>query len=123
MGSHEQLIARLTDVLGIGIRRTKILLSAVAVIWKPLKDVAAFANWAKLYHGNNETTEKGRTGRTALQKHLYKTLMVKIALPAVKKKKMQSSINLSYARGRTHCFVLCWALYMAKYLPLCSKSS
>lgn len=86
MSSHDELIARLTEVPGIGTRSAQIILSEVGSDLKTFANAAAFASWAGLCPGNNESAGKRRSGKTAVQKHPFKTIMVEIAWAAIKKK-------------------------------------
>jgi hypothetical protein len=44
--------------------------------------------------GNNESAGKRRGGRTTVQKHPFKTIMVEVAWAAVKTKGVTSRINI-----------------------------
>ena len=86
MTPHDELLAKLQKVPGIGTRSAQIILSEVGCDLKTFENAAAFSSWAGLCPGNNESAGKRRSGKTAVQKHPFKTIMVEIAWAAVKKK-------------------------------------
>lgn len=83
---HEALLDRLTVVPGVGPRNAQMIISEVGYRLDSFADAASFANWAGLCPGNNESAGKRRSGKTAVQKHPFKTILVEVAWATVKTK-------------------------------------
>lgn len=62
------------------------IISEVGYRLDSFADAASFASWAGFCPGNNESAGKRRSGKTAVQKHPFKTIMVDVAWAAVKTK-------------------------------------
>lgn len=86
MSSHKKVLDRLENVPGIGARSSQMILSEVGHSLETFPDAASLASWAGLCPGNNESAGKRRSGKTAVHKHHFKTIMVEVAWAAVKKK-------------------------------------
>jgi len=86
MGSYDDVISRLEKVPGVGTRSAQIILSEVGHDLKTFPTTASFASWAGLCPGNNESAGKRKSGKTSVQKHPFKTIMVEIAWAAVRTK-------------------------------------
>jgi transposase len=86
MTSHNGIIGRLENVPGIGARSAQIILSEVGYDLKTYPNTASFASWAGLCPGNNESAGKRKSGKTSVQKHPLKTIMVEVAWAAVRTK-------------------------------------
>ena len=86
MGSYDDVISRLEKVPGVGKRSAQIILSEVGHDLKTFPNTASFASWAGLCPGNNESAGKRKSGKTSVQKHPFKTIMVEIAWAAVRTK-------------------------------------
>jgi transposase len=86
MQSHDELLGRVAAIPGIGERSARMIISEVGYHLDSFADAASFASWAGLCPGNNESAGKRRSGRTAVQKHPFKTIMVEVAWAAVKTK-------------------------------------
>ncbi len=86
MSCHDEVIGRLEEVPGIGTRSAQIILSEIGYDLTTFPNTASFASWAGLCPGNNESAGKRKSGKTAVQKHPFKTIMVEIAWAAVRTK-------------------------------------
>ena len=86
MKDHDELLGRVAAIPGIGERSAQMIISEVGYHLDSFADAASFASWAGLCPGNNESAGKRRSGRTAVQKHPFKTIMVEVAWAAVKTK-------------------------------------
>lgn len=86
MEAHDDLLGRLTAIPGVGTRSAQIIISEVGYRLDSFADAASFASWAGLCPGNNESAGKRRSGKTGVQKHPFKTIMVEVAWAAVKTK-------------------------------------
>ncbi|NCC62259.1 MAG: IS110 family transposase [Verrucomicrobiae bacterium] len=86
METHEELLERVAAIPGVSVRSAQMILSEVGYRLDNFADAASFASWAGLCPGNNESAGKRRSGRTAVQKHPFKTIMVEVAWAAVKTK-------------------------------------
>ncbi|MBB5348947.1 IS110 family transposase [Desulfoprunum benzoelyticum] len=86
MKDHDELLGRVAAIPGIGERSAQMIISEVGYHLDSFTDAASFASWAGLCPGNNESAGKRRSGRTAVQKHPFKTIMVEVAWAAVKTK-------------------------------------
>jgi transposase len=86
MQRHDELLGRVAAIPGIGERSAQMIISEVGYRLDSFADAASFASWAGLCPGNNESAGKRRSGRTAVQKHPFKTIMVEVAWAAVKTK-------------------------------------
>lgn len=86
MKDHDELLGRVAAIPGIGERSAQMIISEVGYRLDSFADAASFASWAGLCPGNNESAGKRRSGRTAVQKHPFKTIMVEVAWAAVKTK-------------------------------------
>ncbi|WP_279626311.1 transposase [Desulfofustis glycolicus] len=73
-------------VPGVGPRNAQMIISEVGYRLDSFADAALFANWAGLCPGNNESAGKRRSGKTAVQKHPFKTILVEVAWATVKTK-------------------------------------
>lgn len=86
MTSHTEVIGRLEKIPGVGTRSAQIILSEVGYDLKTFPNTASFASWAGLCPGNNESAGKRKSGKTSVQKHPFKTIMVEVAWAAVRTK-------------------------------------
>jgi transposase len=86
MGEHDALLERLEAIPGVGPRSAQIIISEVGYRLDSFANAASFASWAGLCPGNNESAGKRKSGRTKVQKHPFKTIMVEVAWAAVKTK-------------------------------------
>ena len=86
MQRHDELLGRVAAIPGIGERSAQMIVSEVGYRLDSFADAASFASLAGLCPGNNESAGKRRSGRTAVQKHPFKTIMVEVAWAAVKTK-------------------------------------
>ena len=86
MTSHNEVISRLEKIPGVGTRSAQIILSEVGYDLKTFPNTASFASWAGLCPGNNESAGKRKSGKTSVQKHPFKTIMVEVAWAAVRTK-------------------------------------
>lgn len=86
MEGHDALLERLAAIPGVGPRSAQMIISEVGYRLDSFADAASFASWAGLCPGNNESAGKRRSGRTTVQKHPFKTIMVEVAWAAVKTK-------------------------------------
>lgn len=86
MHEHEDTLERLQEVPGIASRSAQIILSETGYDLQSFPNSAAFASWAGLCPGNNESAGKRRSGRSGVQKHPFKTIMVEVAWAAVRQK-------------------------------------
>ena len=86
MKEDVELIERLEAIPGVGTRSAQIILSEVGNTLETFPDTACFASWAGLCPGNNESAGKRRSGKTGVQKHPFKTIMVEVAWAAVRTK-------------------------------------
>ncbi len=86
MADNEDLLSRLKDIPGIQD------LSAQSVLSELGTDLSSFANenslcsWAGVSPGNNQSAGKRYSGKSPVQKHPFKEILVEIAWSAVKKK-------------------------------------
>lgn len=86
MEKHDELLGRISAIPGVGERSAQIIISEVGYRLDSFADAASFASWAGLCPGNNESAGKRRSGKTAVQKHPFKTIMVEVAWAAVRTK-------------------------------------
>lgn len=86
MERHEEVLERVAAVPGVGSHSAQVIISEVGYRLDSFANAACFASWAGLCPGNNESAGKRRTGRTAVQKHPFKTIMVEVAWAAVRTK-------------------------------------
>ncbi len=86
MISHDGVIDRMEKIPGVGTRSAQIILSEVGYDLKTFPNTASFASWAGLCPGNNESAGKRKSGKTSVQKHPFKTIMVEVAWAAVRTK-------------------------------------
>lgn len=83
---HHDLINRLDEIPGIDKVSAQSILSEVGVSLDEFITMEAFASWAGLCPGNNESAGKRKSGRNSVRKHPLKTVLVEVAWAAVKKK-------------------------------------
>lgn len=86
MTDKNEIIERLEVIPGVGTRSAQIILSEVGYTLETFANTASFASWAGLCPGNNESAGKRRSGKTGVQKHPFKTIMVEVAWAAVRTK-------------------------------------
>lgn len=86
MEKHGELLGRISAIPGVGARSAQIIISEVGYSLDSFADAASFASWAGLCPGNNESAGKRRSGKTTVQKHPFKTIMVEVAWAAVRTK-------------------------------------
>jgi len=83
---HEDLLNRLDAIPGIDKKSAQAIIGEVGITLEEFACVAAFASWAGLCPGNNESAGKRKSGRSPVRNHPLKTLLVQIAWAAIKTK-------------------------------------
>ncbi|MFC1834365.1 transposase [Thermodesulfobacteriota bacterium] len=83
---YQNLIDLLVQVPGISLISARAILAETGPTLAAFSTAAAFASWAGLCPGNNESAGKRHSGKTRVKKHWLKTIMVEVAWAAVKKK-------------------------------------
>jgi transposase len=83
---RREKIRRLCEVPGIDEVSAHAVLGEVGDTLEQFNSPGAFAFWAGLCPGNNESAGKRQSGRSPVRKHPFKSIMVEIAWGAVKKK-------------------------------------
>ena len=86
MSPHEELIDRLDEIPGIDEVAARAILAYVGPTMDNFANTAAFASWAGLCPGNNESAGKRHSGRIHVHNHPLKTLMVELSWAAVRTK-------------------------------------
>ena len=84
--AHQDLLDRLDEIPGIDKKSAQSIVSEVGVTLNEFICMAAFASWAGLCPGNNESAGKRKSGRTSVRSHPFKTILIEVAWAAVKKK-------------------------------------
>ncbi len=84
--NYENLLERLDEVPGIDKKSAQSIIGEVGVTLDEFKSMTAFVAWAGLCPGNNESAGKRKSGRNAVRKHPFKTILVQVAWAAIKKK-------------------------------------
>jgi len=77
---------RLDAISGIDKKSAQAIIGEVGITLEEFACVAAFASWAGLCPGNNESAGKRKSGRSPVRNHPLKTLLVQIAWAAIKTK-------------------------------------
>ena len=83
---HQDLLDRLDEIPGIDRKSAQSIVSEVGVTLDEFICMAAFASWAGLCPGNNESAGKRKSGRTSVRSHPFKTILIEVAWAAIRKK-------------------------------------
>jgi len=83
---HKDLLNRLDAIPGIDKKSAQAIIGEVGITLEEFACVAAFASWAGLCPGNNESAGKRKSGRSPVRNHPLKTLLVQVAWAAIKTK-------------------------------------
>lgn len=81
---YKELIDRLDEVPGIDKLAAQSILGHVGTTLDSFKKISNFISWAGLCPGNNESAGKRKSGKSPVQKHHFKTLLVECAWAAKK---------------------------------------
>jgi transposase len=83
---HEALVERLDEVPGIDQIAARTILAEIGPSLEAFPTVEQLCSWAGVCPGNNESAGKRHSGKSPVQKHPLKTILVDVAWAAVKKK-------------------------------------
>lgn len=86
MSPHKDKIERLDQIHGINKIGAQSVLSYIGLTLEEFRSDKALVSWAGLCPGNNESAGKRKSGRNAIRKHPFKTLMIEISWAAIRKK-------------------------------------
>ena len=83
---HQHLLDRLDEIPGINKKSAQAIVGEVGVTLDEFICMSAFASWAGLCPGNNESAGKRKNGRNGVRNHPLKTILVQVAWAAIKTK-------------------------------------
>lgn len=83
---HKDLLERLDEIPGVDKKSAHSIMGEVGVTLEEFKTMSAFAAWAGLCPGNNESAGKRKSGRNGVRNHPFKTILVQVAWAAIKTK-------------------------------------
>lgn len=86
MAPHEELLSRLDDIPGVDKLAAQSIIAHVGYTLEAFSNVHNFASWAGLCPGNNESAGKRKSGKSPVQKHSFRTLLIECAWAGKNKK-------------------------------------
>ena len=86
MGPVQKQIERLVEVPGIAETSAQAIIAEIGPTLEAFSSADALCSWCGLSPGNNQSAGKRFSGKSRVKSHRFKTIMVEVAWPAVKKK-------------------------------------
>jgi transposase len=83
---HGDLLERIDEIPGINQVGAQAIVAEIGTSLSEFHSASAFAAWAGLCPGNNETAGKRRSGKSPVKKHHLKTILIECSWAAIKTK-------------------------------------